>query len=139
MSFAQSTQNENPYQAPRKQSPHDGQWLGEWREGASATLVSHGLLYRKIAITAPIEATLEFIGRNYCWDMVRVDGNVVAWKISWWRINPQLDFQLPVGDSLVPGRVTLRLWPWLAFRRFRVEIAGRVVYQEPAREPASDH
>jgi hypothetical protein len=131
MTFAESPQNDNPYQAPRKQSPHDGRMLGGLREGSSAKLVARGLLYRKISITAPVEATLEFHGRSYCWDTVRVNGNVVAWKISWWRINPELEFQLPVGDQMVPGRVSLRLWPWLAFRKFRVEIADRVVYEEP--------
>jgi hypothetical protein len=134
MTFAESPQNENPYQAPRKQSPHDGRMLGALRDGSSARLVARGLLYRKISITAPVEATLEFHGRSYCWDTVRVNGNVVAWKISWWRINPELEFQLPVGDQMVPGRVSLRLWPWLAFRKFRVEIADRVVYEEPMGE-----
>jgi hypothetical protein len=131
MTFAEAPTSENPYQPPQSQSPFDGKMLGELREGISAKLISSGLLYRKISIAAPVEATLEFHGRSY-WDVVRINGSVVAWKISWWRITPQLDFELPVGQSLVPGRVTLRLWPWLAFRRFRVEIANRVVYEEPA-------
>ncbi len=122
--------HDNPYRPPRKLSPLDGKMLGDLRDGASATLLAKGLLYRRISIAAPVEATLEFHGRSYL-DVVRINGIVVAWKISWWRITPQLDFLLPVGESLVPGRVSLRVWPWLAFRSFRVEIAHRVVYVEP--------
>ncbi len=97
--------------------------------GARATLVAHGLLYRRLAVEAPLEITLEFNGRSLV-DRVLVNDREVVRKTSWWRITPRLAFTLPAGEGAVTGLVEIRVWPWLALRGFRVTIADRVVYAE---------
>lgn len=127
----------NPYHAPAGLSPGDGTRLGPLVPGARATLVARGMLLRRLVVEAPLELTLEFHGRSL-FDRVFVNGRLVARRISWWRITPRLDFVLPVGAEQVPGRVELRVWPWLALRGFRVTIADRVVYAEGSLRPADE-
>ncbi len=116
----------NPYRAPQQLA---GGSVGALRPGARAWLVARGLLYRRLAITAPLEITLEFHGRSLT-DRVLVNERVVARRISWWRITPQLPFTLPTDEGPVRGLVEIRVWPWLTLRGFRVRIADRVVYAE---------
>jgi hypothetical protein len=116
----------NPYSAPQLEEPGA---VGPWRPGAHATLVARGLLYRRLAVTAPLEMTLEFHGRSLL-DRVLVNGREVARQTSWWRIAPRLSFTLASDDGSVPGLVEIRVWPWLALRGFRVTVGGRVVYTE---------
>jgi hypothetical protein len=120
---------ENPYRSPQA----DCRVLEQdrpLRGGVKSTLVASGLLYRRVLVEAPVEATIEFNGRSAIRDTVSVDGRVVAAKISWWRITPRLDFVLPARDTMIPVTVEVRMWPWLAMRGFRIHMAGQVVYAE---------
>lgn len=117
----------NPYRTPVADDSLPLQWLG----GPSRSkLVAQGLLYRKVAVEAPVEATVEFHGRSMH-DRVLLNGQVVAQRVSWWRITPRLEFVVATDAGPCQGRVELRVWPWLALRRFRVIIANHVVYAEP--------
>lgn len=119
----------NPYRSPEGMGRDEGGPVGPLLPGARATLVAHGLLYRRLAIAAPLEITLEFNGRSLV-DRVLVNDREVVRKTSWWRIAPRLAFTLPSGTGPINGLVEIRVWPWLALRGFRVSIADREVYSE---------
>lgn len=119
----------NPYRSPAGLDEDDALHVGPLRPGASATLVARGLLYRRLAIAAPVEVTLAFNGRSLV-DRVLVNEREVVRRTSWWRIAPQLEFTLRSDAGSVAGLVEIRVWPWLALRGFRVSIAGRSVYSE---------
>lgn len=121
--------DDNPYRSPT--APSDGRLRERTlRPGARARLLAKGLLYRRIWIEAPIEAELEFNGRSYWRDVIRVDGQIVASKISWWRITPHFHFDLPAGEKLLPVDVRIRLGPFLIMRGFQVAIGDQIVYHE---------
>ncbi|MDP6722175.1 MAG: hypothetical protein QGF59_26155 [Pirellulaceae bacterium] len=119
----------NPYESPRTPDElvRDDHHL---REGVESRLVASGLLYRRVIVDAPIEATIEFNGRSVFRDVVKVDGEVVASKISWWRINSLFDFALRAGERLIPVVVRLQMGRLLRLKGFRIEMAGKVVYNE---------
>ncbi len=119
----------NPYRSPESISRDEGKYVLASRPGARATLLAQGLLYRRLVIDAPIQATLEFNGRSLH-DTVVVDKHVVARQTSWWRITPRLAFVLPTVRGSIPGLVEVRVGPWLNLRGFRVTIAGQIVYAE---------
>ena len=121
-------EHENPYVSPREANTGELRQR-PWRPGVRSRLLAKGLLYRRVALEAPIEATLEFNGRSLH-DVIRVDNRVVASHFSWWRITPRFRFQLAVTGGAVPVEVDLRLGHFLRMKGFRIKIAGEVVYQE---------
>jgi len=124
--YTRDSSGANPYRAPGGDPDSS---VGPLQPGAQATLVGRGLLYRRLAVTRPVELALEFNGRSLV-DRVLVNGRQVARRTSWWRITPELPFVLPSDAGDVHGLVEIRVWPWLALRGFRVTIADRVVYAE---------
>jgi hypothetical protein len=119
----------NPYRSPEGIPRDASVQVGPLLPGARATLVARGLLYRRLAVAAPLEITLEFHGRSLV-DRVLVNEREVVRKVSWWRIAPRLAFTLPSDTGVIHGLVEIRVWPWLALRGFRVSIADHVVYSE---------
>ena len=119
---------ENPYQSPA--TVDRGLMLERpLQTGARGRLLAKGLLYRRVMLEAPVEAILEFDGRSLC-DVVRIDNQVVAWKVSWWRITPCFRFSLSAGDRTLVVSVQLHLGYLLRMRGFHVQIDGVAVYSE---------
>jgi hypothetical protein len=121
-------EHENPYLSPRHVD------TGRLRDrpirnGVSSQLQSKGLLYRRVSLEAPIEAILEFKGRSLR-DLIVVDNEIVASKISWWRIARHFAFGLQVGDQILPVEVDLNVGLFLRLRGFRIRIDGATVYSE---------
>lgn len=119
---------ENPYQSPKhvdagllRQRP--------LRPGAQGRLLAKGLLYRRVLIEAPVEATLEFDGRSLR-DVIRIDNQIVSWRFSWWRITPYFRFALPAGDHELDVEVLLNLGTFLRILGFCIRIEGQVAYSE---------
>lgn len=125
-----TVEDDNPYRSPR--AAGDG-LLRErvWKPGAQSRLLARGLLYRRVQLEAPIEAILEFNGRSLR-DIIKIDNQIVASRISWWRITPRFEFALPLGDQMLPVEVCLRLGSFLRILGFRVRIGDVVAYQEGA-------
>jgi len=122
-------EQDNPYRSPREMG------AGTLREravraGTSSQLLAKGLLYRRVLVEAPVEATIEFKGRSVWRDVIVVDNEIMASHISWWRITPRFQFDLRAGDQVLPVEVRLRIGRFLRIKGFRIKIAGEVVYLE---------
>lgn len=121
----------NPYAPPAALVPSLAFRTYDRRPGAFASLESARFLYRKIAVKAPLEATIEYRGYE-CWDRILVDGVTRARKISWIWFAPLFEFELPCEPIPARVRVDVRIGPWLTFRWLRLAIDGLTVYEEGA-------
>lgn len=121
-------ERDNPYRSARFTGP--GVLLErELVPGAKSRLLSSGLLYRRIQVEAPIQATVEFHGRSL-WDVVKVDGQIAAAVFSWYRITPRFEFAVAATGRELPVVVEMRLGRFLRIKGFRLLVDGAVVYRE---------
>lgn len=127
--LAEMIDAQNPYAAPTCDAPSQTIRSYLRKAGARSSLVNSKLLYRKIAVEAPIEAIVEY--RAYePWDRVIVDGRTMARKVCWVWFAPGFEFELPGEPWPVRVRLEVRVEPWLAIRWLRLEIDGQMVYEE---------
>jgi len=127
---------DNPYQSPS--TPERGLLLERTlRPGARGRLLAKGLLYRRVLLEMPVEAMLEFHGRSLR-DIIFVDGQIVSWKFSWWRITPYFRFPLSAGDRTLDVEVDLHLGMFLRMKGFRVRVDGVPAYEEGSFRAATD-
>ena len=123
--------SENPYAAPIEACAV-GSTERMLVAGARSTLLASGLLYRRVAVEAPIEAVIEFNGRSVWRDVVKIDDRVAVWKTSWYRIAPELQLELRADGAVLPVVISVRLGRFLRMRAFTIRIGDRVVYREAA-------
>jgi len=119
---------DNPYQSPS--TSERGLLLERTlRPGARSRLLAKGLLYRRVLLETPVEAVLEFHGRSLR-DIISIDGQIVSWKFSWWRITPYFRFPLSAGHRTLDVEVELHLGMFLRMKGFRVLVDGVPAYEE---------
>ncbi|MCO8121952.1 hypothetical protein NHH03_09410 [Stieleria sp. TO1_6] len=96
-----------------------------------ASLQQSGFLFRVVDIRHPIQA--EFVYSGW-WFRQTIDlAGLRVWsRISWLAIEKQADFELPLSldASRSQGRVEIDFSRGLRIRRFRIWIAGELIYDE---------
>lgn len=122
--------NDNPYSSPTV-APQRCICVPLGRgSGPLSERLAVGMLYRRIHIRAPFDAILEFNGRSYWRDIVRLNGRIVDWHVSWTRITSCFQFDVVLGESLLPVRVALTWGRLLRLRAMQVYVGELCVYQE---------
>ena len=99
---------------------------------ARSKLLTAGLLFRRVAVEAPIEATIEFNGRGLCWDVIKVNSHVAARRMSWYRITPRFRFSVWAGEEPLPIEINLRTGHFLKLLSFQILVDNVTVYSEHA-------
>ena len=95
--------------------------------GVSVALRGRGLLLRTFDVrTPPGTHLVTYDGRGMGYESVLIDGVPAARVTSLLWFVPRFEFHV---DGL-PAVLQVRVWPWLAMRAVRLEIAGRVGYIE---------
>jgi hypothetical protein len=118
-----SDQIENPYQSPRAAG-------GPIVAQPAGILIDRGWLYRKVQLSDPFNATIEYNGRGFGFETVLVDGRIVARPISLLWFAPHIDFVAPTKFGDLAGSIDVRVTPWFALSRIVLTIEGQVVYAE---------
>ncbi|MCA9207118.1 MAG: hypothetical protein KDA55_02135 [Planctomycetales bacterium] len=122
--------NENPYSSPSA-GPQRCISVPRGRGGGPLSeRLAVGMLYRRIHIHSPFDAILEFNGRSYWRDIVRVNGKIADWHVSWTRITSCFRFDVALGETLMPVRVALTWGRLLRLRAMQVYAGELCVYQE---------
>lgn len=92
----------------------------------SAQLIRRGWLHRAIEVTLPDGLhVVEYDGRGLGYEQVSADGSVIR-KALWYWFVPRFEFKL--GGW--PGRVEVRVWPWLTLRSLVLRVGDRIAYAE---------
>lgn len=103
-----------------------------------AVLVRSGFLFRIIDIREPLVGRLIYSGWWFR-QTVEIDGQSHWFQISWLKIHSQLEFTLPAWISIDPTwgdpenrrmSIEIGFTRGLAIRRFRIWLAGRILYDE---------
>jgi hypothetical protein len=102
---------------------------GVFADGAK--LIRGMLVFRVIDFEIPFKGRLVYDGWWF-WQRVTVDGIRVWSKISWLRIERQVEFTLPAAVDPLQSRcrIDIHFGPGLTIRRFQVTVAGVVSYDE---------
>lgn len=105
-----------------------------------AVLLRRSFLYRVIDIHEPFVGQLTYNGWWFR-QTVEIDGQSQWFQISWLKIHSRLEFTLPAEISVAPTwgdaenrRVSIEIGfsRGLTIRRFRIWLAGRILYDEIA-------
>jgi hypothetical protein len=94
------------------------------------TLIDRALLYRKVKLPSPIDATIEYYGRGLGYESILIDGRLAIRKTSWLWFVPHFDFVVATKSGDLAGSIDVRVAPWLMISRFQITIEGKVVYAE---------
>lgn len=96
-----------------------------------AKLVRRSLLYRVIDFQHPFQGRLVYDGWWFR-QRVSVEAMPVWSRISWLRIERQLEFTLPreVDSQSRNCRIDIHFSPGLWIRRFQVTVGGAIAYDE---------
>lgn len=102
---------------------------GVFADGAK--LVRRSLLYRVIDFEQPFRGRLIYDGWWFR-QRVTVEAMPVWLRISWLRIERQLEFRLPkqVDSQMRNCRIDIHFGPGLWIRRFQVTVGGMIAYDE---------
>ncbi len=120
----------NPYQYQSDLLPADAGYR-QWKDGVESSLLSGGLLRRKVIVIRPVEVTIEYFACGL-WDRVIADGITVASLVPVFWFHQRLDFSLPFAGGSLPCCVHVKVGRFLRMKHFRIEINGVVVYAEEA-------
>lgn len=112
--------HDNPYRSPREtiSSQHIG------------IVVGRGWLYRKVRLPEPVDATIEYSGRGFGFETVRVDGEIVARKMSLLWFVPHFDFSFRTKSGMLQASIDVRVAPWFVLSSIVIQVEGTVVYAE---------
>ncbi|TWT65239.1 hypothetical protein [Allorhodopirellula solitaria] len=122
----------NPYSATPGMAPQRGLF------SEHATLLRRGFLFRVIDIHEPFVGQLTYSGWWFR-QTVEIDGQSHWFEISWLKIHSQLEFTLPAWISVDPAwgdlenrqvSIEISFSRGLTIRRFRIWMAGRILYDE---------
>ncbi|MFG0254014.1 MAG: hypothetical protein ACF787_02780 [Rhodopirellula sp. JB053] len=103
-----------------------------------ARLRRRNFLYRVIEINHPLAGTLTYSGWWFR-QTIEINGNSCWFRISWLRIQPHFEFEVPESVAIQPGwgdandrrmKVEIHFSRTLMIRRFRIWLAGRILYDE---------
>jgi hypothetical protein len=84
-------------------------------------------LLREWEVTTPTAVFLvTYSGHGLGYESVRVNGVVVAKKISLFWYVPRFEFRL----ADIPATVEVRVWPWFVLRAIRLRVGDEVCYTE---------
>lgn len=138
MSLTASPVDANPY-APPLADPA-GQWPllppERWSElHLAASLVSQRMMERVVRIVGSLEAEIYYDAR-FIGEQVYVNGRLRGQSVLWGLalVRPSVDFLVEGNQFRVPARVEVRaslsLRTLVRLSRFRLWVAGRVLYEE---------
>lgn len=122
----------NPYSV----SPHSPLHRGAF--GEHALLLRRGFLYRIIDIHEPFVGQLTYDGWWFR-QTVQIGGRSQWFQISWLKIHTRFQFTLPAEIKVDPGwgdadnrlmSIEIGFSRGLTIRRFRIWLAGRILYDE---------
>ncbi|NND96033.1 MAG: hypothetical protein HKN47_01745 [Pirellulaceae bacterium] len=96
-----------------------------------ARLRRSSFLYREIEFDEPFSGRMVYSGWWF-WQRVNVGGQRVWSRVSWITIDRELEFLLPaaVDPGCSPCRIEIEFSRGLQIRRFRIWIAGQIVFDE---------
>ena len=127
----------NPYSSPSR-LPVGELVLAGPQDQAIAQLVRKGLLYRRIHLEAPIEATLEYSGLGL-FDRVWVNGKLVAKRLPWVWLTDSFEFELPTERGMLSCELKLEFSRFARLVDVELLLDGKLVYRESGRrEPSPD-
>ena len=116
----------NPYETPRDPG------MAERAFGDFARLVQSSFLFRVIEFEQPFQGVLTYS----CWwwrQKIDINGYNVWFRISWIRIHSLAEFEfadvLGTGGR-IKGKILIDFSRSLRIRRFRLFLAGELVYDE---------
>lgn len=119
--------DQNPFASPAPTSPADRP-----PTTGDAKLLKAGYLFRRIQLPAPSEAIIEYSGRGFGYDVVRVNGHVVAWDWKWVWFVHRFDFTAPLEAEPKPAVLTVEVGYTLKITRLTIEVDDRLLYEEVA-------
>lgn len=123
---------------PFSVSSHSPLYRGAFAE--HAVLLRRSFLYRTIDIHEPFVGQLTYNGWWFR-QTVEINGQSQWFRISWLKIHSQLEFTLPEWIEVDPAwgdaenrRISVEIGfsRGLTIRRFRIWLAGRILYDEIA-------
>lgn len=125
-----SLTQDNPFASPRAVGKKLRDLVPVRRPGCAAVLGGSGLLYRKILVEAPVEASIEYIGYGLR-DRILVNGRLVFWRLPIMGLSNAFEFSIPTNEDPLPGRIVVKVSKlFLRMRRFELQIDGQTVYLE---------
>jgi hypothetical protein len=115
----------NPYEPPRTVDDSAGSY------GDFAKLLQRGFLFRRIALTRPVEATFQYNGWNFL-QRIHINEQLVWKRVSWVVIHRSASFQLPasIDPRQAACEVRIVFTRGLLIHRFTLLMEGTIVYDE---------
>jgi len=125
-----SVVKDNPFASPQPIGTKLRELVPVKRPGCAATLAGSCLLYRRILVEAPVEATIEYIGYGLR-DRILVNGRLVYWRLPIMGLSNDFDFSIPTTEEPLAARIVVKVSKiFLRMRRFELQIDGQTVYLE---------
>ena len=120
----------NPYMAPRGT---DGSEVIEFRatERPHAELIERKFLYRKVRITSPIDAILEYSGFSLH-DRIWVNHRLMVCRLPWIWLTDLFKFDVQTDVGLMELQVRLGFHRFAQLKEFEIAVGGQIVYREHA-------
>lgn len=97
--------------------------------GVEAELISQGLLRRKIKVTRPLEAVIEYHAASLVHG-IYLDGQCVATRVPWFWFHEQIEFSIPHRDGTLPAKVIVNVGLWLQIQRFELWLDQTMIYRQ---------
>lgn len=118
----------NPYMTPRCT---DGTEVIEFRatERPHAELIERKFLYRKVRITSPIDAILEYSGFSLH-DRIWVNHRLMVCRLPWIWLTDLFKFDVQTDAGLMELQVRLGFHRFAQLKEFEIAVDGQVVYRE---------
>jgi hypothetical protein len=123
-------QNPNPFASPAEQGLRLRDLLPIRQAGPPvANLVASGLLFRKIQVDAPVQATISYVGYTLR-DQIFVNDRRVAWRLPIMGLSGNFDFEIETTADPLAARIEVVVSRLLRLKRFTLTIDGRLIYEE---------
>ena len=120
----------NPYMTPRCT---DGSEVLEFRatERPRAELIARKFLYRKVRISAPIDAIVEYSGFSLH-DRIWVNHRLMVCRLPWIWLTDLFKFDVETDAGVMELQVRLGFHRFAQLKKFEIAVDGQVVYREHA-------
>lgn len=117
----------NPYQSPLTDSTAEANYAPTY----SVRLTSRNLAYRRLCVSGPTPAIIEYDGLCLGYERVLVDRIVVARASNWGLpYTPRIDFAIPTQSGPITALIEVKT-AWLFFLGgLRLHIDGLIIYSE---------
>ena len=123
--------SENPFASPQESGKSVRVLPARTSGEPSATLVEEGLLYRKVQLHSPIDATIEYVGRGLR-DKILVNNTLVYWRLPVIGLSGEFEFEIETESEPVQAKVFIEIGKMLKVHLFEIRIEEQTVYRESA-------